>query len=148
MTRSDVSLDKITLFPFDTAKMDAFAVQLAAKEQDYKDKYGDQWQAKYLDDAARKYQTSRNKYINGLIYYIGKLTVSFVDDTTPEERAMFDQRLHAVYGEQYDELIENRTAWDPRVGELLIQEAIQTGTWEELPDQLQAEYHKRIGEMK
>ncbi len=56
------------------------------------------------------------------------------------------QRMHELYGDQYDALIQHREK-DPRVTELLIVDAIKTGKWKELPDELQVEYHKRVGDM-
>lgn len=52
-------------------------------------------------------------------------------------------REKEIYGDQHDELM-NHEPDDPRVNELLIQDALRTGYWRELPKSLQAEYHKRL----
>ena len=41
---------------------------------------------------------------------------------------------------------DDRYAWpnyDPQAGELLLRDALRTGKWKELPDELQDEYHHR-----
>ena len=59
-------------------------------------------------------------------------------------RERFLERMHELYGDEFDELRHHMDA-DSRVIELLIQDAIRTGKWKELPDELQDEYHKRVG---
>ena len=52
--------------------------------------------------------------------------------------------MQELYGDDYDELRSYKNA-DPRVVELLLDDAVRTGKWKELPDELQPEYHKRVG---
>lgn len=54
-----------------------------------------------------------------------------------------EKREHEVYGDRFEELKYHRTN-DPIVNHLLIEDAVKTGKWKELPYCLQGEYHKRV----
>lgn len=54
-------------------------------------------------------------------------------------------RMHELYGSEYAALcVHDERA--SHIGELLIMDAVKTGKWKELPDELQAEYHRRVGD--
>lgn len=55
-----------------------------------------------------------------------------------------EDRQRELYGDRYDELVQHKYG-DSRVVELLLQDAIRTGKWKELPDELWDEYKKRVG---
>lgn len=127
--------------------MAAFNAAWAAREQAYKDKYGDKWQEQMDADYERNQDIERRRWFNTRIYNIGQLRIFPTDRFTPADEADFERRLHEVYGDQYDTLISDRVRRDPRVAELLIQEAIRTGKWDVLPDELQPAYHERVDKM-
>ena len=147
MAKHPLSLKNLTRFDFSREKMAAFNAAWAAREQAYKDKYGDKWQEQMDADYERNQDIERRRWFNTRIYNIGQLRIFPTDRFTPADEADFERRLHEVYGDQYDTLISDRVRRDPRVAELLIQEAIRTGKWDVLPDELQPAYHERVDKM-
>ena len=147
MAEHPLSLKNLTRFDFSREKMAAFNAAWAAREQAYKDKYGDKWQEQMDADYERDRCIRWRRWVNGRIYTIGQLRIFPTDRFSPEKEAYFEQRLHEVYGDQYDALISHRIRKDPRVAELLIQDAIRTGEWELLPDELHPAYHERVDKM-
>lgn len=147
MAEHPLRLKNLTRFDFSREKMAAFNAAWAAREQAYKDKYGDKWQEQMDADYERNQDIERRRWFNTRIYNIGQLRIFPTDRFTPADEADFERRLHEVYGDQYDTLISDRVRRDPRVAELLIQEAIRTGKWDVLPDELQPAYHERVDKM-
>ena len=65
-------------------------------------------------------------------------------------KAGVEKRARELLGNDYDRLFmkpPQTIPWEPiaEVGELLIEDAIKTGKWKELPNELQDEYHRRVG---
>lgn len=147
MAGNPLSLRNLTRFDFSAEKMAAFNAEWDAMEQSYKDRYGEKWQEMMDADFEKRNSMIHRMFINTRIYEIGHLSLFPAERHSDEDLAEFDARLHEVYGDQYDELVASRTRCDPRVGELLIQEALRTGDWEALPEALQHEYHKRAGDI-
>lgn len=87
------------------------------------------------------------KLINELIYSGNMPNVRFTD---PAYTVAFKKRYHArireLFGEDYYSYVLHDYG-DKYVCNLLIQDAIKTGKWKELPDVLQEEYHKRVGDV-
>ena len=59
-------------------------------------------------------------------------------------RRLYIKRTHELYGDKYDELIHHERG-DSRVAKLLLDDALRTGKWKELPDELQKEYKSLVG---
>lgn len=49
---------------------------------------------------------------------------------------LYEQRMRELYGDDYDDLV-NHARGDKRVVRLLLDDAVRTGKWKELPDELQ-----------
>lgn len=146
MSDNPLSLENLTMPDFSPERFAEHRARMDAEKREYQAKYGDQWQEKMWDDRDREAEIAHRKGVNERIYYSGRVYYLPGDRFTEEDEKEFDKRLHEVYGDQYDALIHDRERFDPRVAELLIQEAIRTGEWAVLPDALQAEYHKRVGD--
>lgn len=146
--RHPLDLKNLTV-PFGSSKqVDECFARVEAKKQAYREKYGDAWEKALLEDRERENRIMRDKMLNSMLYSTGELGYSQHDiNRWPEAtRERFEKRRHEVYGDQYDELMSSRSKPEPRVGELLIQEALRTGYWEALPDCLVAEYRRRVGD--
>lgn len=143
MADENLSLSCLTTFDFSPEKVDAHLAKMEVVRQSYRDLYGEKWREIYYADREREQDLINRKYINGKIYSTGLVSCCPGDRISDRERDEFDARLRAVYGDQYDEIKANRVDFDPRVAELLIQEALRTGEWEVLPDELQSLYHER-----
>lgn len=82
------------------------------------------------------------KSVNECIYYGTELIIRGIGDSIKRDRKIARDRMLEIYGDQYDELLVHEYG-DPRAVELLLNDAIKTGRWKELPDCLQDKYHKR-----
>ena len=118
-----------------------------ALRAEYKEKYGDDWWKFYNCDMGIGVDHSFDnamKFVNSCIYYGSRPGVS--DDAVYLCRVLetWQSRMWELYGSDYDELRYHKNA-DPRVIGLLLDDAMRTGKWKELPDELQPEYRRRIG---
>lgn len=52
---------------------------------------------------------------------------------------LYEQRMRELYGDDYDDLVDHARG-DKRVVQLLLDDAVRTGKWKELPDELQGMY--------
>lgn len=59
-------------------------------------------------------------------------------------RRLYIKRTHELYGDKYNELICHERG-DSRVAKLLLDDAVRTGKWKELPDELQEKYRPLVG---
>lgn len=117
-----------------------------AQMAEYKRKYGADWFRRYARDMnGTPDYDSAMKRVNTCIYRGAYLEVSGIGERASRLRRLMRERPRELYGDRYDEL-ERHPYGDPRVAELLLQDAIRTGKWKELPDELQSEYHRRVGD--
>lgn len=137
----DLSLSGLSMPELDTTGLKARFEANMAEQERYRKLYGDGWWEKFCNDKGWNTKLGydmRAKVINIAIY---------------EHRMCYNAstiqqfyREQELFGERYDEL-KDRGPCDSRVVELLIADAIKTGKWKELPDELQSEYHKRVGDV-
>lgn len=96
----------------------------------------------FADDCNLDYDLAL-KDVNFAIYYGAMPFMSdrkmFVDF---EKR--YEARMRELYGGRYDEL-KHHSRGDSRVVKILLQDALRTGKWKELPDELYEEYKRRAG---
>lgn len=106
-----------------------------------KRQYGDKWFAEYV--AMDRTDYDRYLKIANECIYEGCMPdiVGFGPGVEKHRRIMFD-RMHEIYGSRYDELRHHEPC-ESWAAELLLNDAVKTGRWKELPDELQDEYHKR-----
>lgn len=111
-----------------------------AEVEVYEAKYGKDGLRRYLIDCGDILDFDLDmQHVNAFLWY----GVPVVGDRAFKARA--DERMHEIYGDRYDEL--KRHEWqDMEVAEMLIADAMKTGKWKELPDELQPLYHERIGD--
>ena len=109
--------------------------------------YGDKWfemwaraNGTWADDA--HYRKNSNWVIyQGKLLYMCVHTHRPIKETT--EYKIHEQRMREVYGERYEEL-KNHIGMRDDVTELLIQDAVRTKRWDELPEELQEECKRRM----
>lgn len=139
---------KLTLSSLPTLEFDPEVVRKVNEEDDrlvaeLKQKYGDDWLEHYVAAMVCDFDTMA-KWVNVCIYK-GSLVHTLDDPGFDEELARrYKERTRYLYGDMYDKLIHHEKK-DRRVAELLVMDAIKTGKWKELPDELQSEYHNRVG---
>lgn len=146
MSGNNMSLKNLTMFDFSEEKLAAHGAKVEAEIQEYKAKYGEDWEEYWHAANVRKQDIVRRRVLNRKIYDTGRLAESRYDRWPESMQKAFDLRLREVYGDQYDVLVSDRVDRDPRVAELLIQDALRTGEWEALPEELLDAYHKRVGD--
>lgn len=109
-----------------------------------KKQYGERWREIY-DERHHLYVTDKerrtgfNQDIYNGFYILPCVTVRGVQCVEPAR----EQRMREVYGQAYDRLFYHKKG-DPEVVELLLQDAVKTGRWDELPECLQEECKNRM----
>lgn len=145
--QSDLSLSGLTMPDFDSEEMRMRVKEFKEGEKRYKKMYGDEWQTKYMHDLGILRDIDYDEdmqHINECIYIGIKPSVSGVRCAYITE--LWEKRMHELYGNKYDELCLHCDE-DIRVKDLLLNDAIKTGKWKELPVRLQSEYHERVGDI-
>ena len=102
---------------------------------EYKAKYGDAWSERYLQDCCGDddYSADMHTVNSAILYGTSLIGTRFFD--------MQETRMRELYGSQYDELRQH-LARDERVIELLLADAVKTGRWRELPEELLSDYYR------
>ena len=85
------------------------------------------------------------KWVHETMYYGSDIVQEVSSDTRCKFESMLETRCHELYEDKYDEL-NTHGPRDDRVAELLLDDAVRTGKWKELPTELQARYHERVGD--
>ena len=144
MANDELSLKNLTPFPITPEMVKASLKAVQDQKAAYIAKYGkEEGERRYYADIEHNDDIELDKTINTNMYHMGRMSFSMSTHIPKYILDMFDDRRREVYGVQYDEIINSPIPNDPRIAELLIQEAIQTGNWEVLPDELIDEYRKR-----
>lgn len=145
--QSDLSLSNLTMPEFNGEEIRRGMKELEEGEEKYKQMYGDEWWPKYLHDLGilRDIDYDEDmKTINEGIYCGEPFFVSGYGEHVKKFYEKQESRMREIYGKDYDTLRSHEFG-DLTVVERLLNDAIKTGKWKELPDELQDEYHKRIG---
>lgn len=156
-----LSLSQLDIFPEGFGSEEEAMERLRKSEveqEEYKAKYGKDWLDYYDRDHGIIHESDDDfdydralKLMNDGIFnaYYPRIASYSIpggpDDWMNRVRCGMPKRLMEIYGDRYMELAFHKPN-DPRVNELLIQDALKTGKWKELPDCLQAEYHRRAGD--
>lgn len=119
-----------------------------AEEAELKKQYGDRWYDVYAE-RHHLYVTDRDRRIKfNQEIYDGRY---YLEQTTPEGfrsiQQIREQRMKEVYGDAYDRLYYHKKG-DPEAVELLLQDAVKTGRWDELPECIQEECQRRMFKRK
>ena len=109
-------------------------------KNEYEKEYGEDWYAAYTRD--RTWNEGRDDVLTEMNQRIRWGMACGVHLTMPVCQEEFPARERAVYGGRYEELHEHLFPCE-EVDELLIQDALRTGKWRELPGDLQVRYHER-----
>lgn len=134
----DLSLSGLSMPELDTTGLKARFEASMAESEEYMRLYGAKkgWE-KYCED--KHIFADHNvlkKDMNEAIYE-GRIFY--------ERRMEQNLRMMELFGDEY-EILKNRGPRDSRVAELLVEDAVRTGEWKELPDELQVLYHERVGD--
>ena len=142
--------DELSLSNLDSHGMDSNRLQEISKEVDhrissYEFKYGSSWFEHYaMDEGLIPDYDIMLKTVNKAIYAGREPSFVGYESDWREYQKLYVERTHALYGSRYDELVYHSMG-DSRVAELLLQDAVKSGKWKELPDFLQKEYKRLVG---
>lgn len=119
----------------------------AAKEAAYIHKYGrEEGLRQYMDDLVSGCTPDYDidlRSVNVAIY-CGCMPLMSSRKMYVSLEKRYEARMHELYGDRYNEL-KHHSRGDSRVVEILLQDALKTGRWKELPDELHEEYKRRAG---
>lgn len=145
----ELSLSGLTM-PVDVT-FDAGAAmdRYACLEAEYREKYGASWWEFYKRDVLHVVVSDYDVdmyIINSAIYHGTSPGISTSSPGVYREfHEKLESRRRALYGDDYDTLRYHRDK-DDKVAKLLLDDALKTGMWKELPDELQDEYHRLAGD--
>lgn len=119
-----------------------------AEQAVFKEKYGDDWFRHWVDATSYHPPTDYDEFAKRINTMIYECRIDFCG--SPEFLVMARKRYMARLNELYGGVLSNIPVHMPRdtyVTELLLNDAMKTGKWKELPDCLQDEYHRRVGDV-
>lgn len=134
---------------FDKCRMNAILAEQKTEQLEFQKKYGDVWKTYWLDDALHRHDADYDvfmKIVNTAIYYGERVRISGINRIAEKQRLRAEERMREVYGSEYEELKQHDSG-DVRVVSLLLQDALRTKRWKELPDCLHDSYHRLVGDL-
>lgn len=140
------SLDNLVVQGVDSGA-EARMRQFDADLSEYESKYGANGILEYLADKGLLVDKGYDrlmKLANVAIYQGRAPCFTGTPEYVELMHAKWEARMRELYGDGFDDLRLHGPC-DSRVGELLLADALRTGKWKELPDELQGEYHRRAG---
>lgn len=148
-TPGDLSLSQLdtTVMGFSGKAVAEFSKEWTAvqdaKEAECKEKYGDDWQRHYVKWLCGWPDYNQaTKRLNEQLYRGSLYSPMGSGAVTLRNRML--RHMKDVYGSAWERLYTHYYA-DPEAIELLLKWAERTGKWQELPDCLQDEYRRRVG---
>lgn len=144
----DLDLSGLTMPEIDWSGVKADIVARESELDAYIEKYGEKegserYMRDLFADSSMDYDIAVKQANVGI--YNGMLPmVTGLGPMRRNVRRLYIKRTHELYGDKYDELIRHERG-DSRVVKLLLDDALQTGKWKELPDELQEEYKSLVG---
>lgn len=118
-------------------------------KSEYMQKYGDTWEkeyARFLGVSTNDTFDEQMKRINEAIYYGIPVSASGYGSWLDELYCKQEERMKEFYGENYH-VLQYHDPGNSDIVERLLEDAVKTSKWKELPDCLQDEYHKRVGDL-
>lgn len=147
MANDELSLKNLTPFQITPEMVKASMQAVEDQKAAYIAKYGkEEGEKRYFEDWIKNNEIEIEKSTNTRMYTMGRVSFSMFARIPQYAINEFDKRCRELYGDRYDEIVNDPIPNDPRIAELLIQEALQTGRWEVLPDELVDEYWKRANQ--
>ena len=142
--KASLSLTGLTLPTFDSDRMKKIEKELDEREKAYREKYGDNYMLQLLkDDGLIPDYDINKKSIDSAIYNRTWLRVSGHSEWARTHMDKQIERMRELFGKDCDiYTVLSETTID--IGDLLLKEALQTGKWKELPDELQPKYHELV----
>ncbi len=144
MNQNPLDLNQLTMDDIDFSGACEGMEHLKKLEKEYQEKYGDDWWKYY-----KKVLFSKSDYdldeknINDAIYHGCTLCLTGDPEAVSCIENKYIEKMKRLFGKSYKRHIFHKSN-DTKVNKLLIRDAIKTGMWKELPNELQEEYHKLV----
>lgn len=145
MGNNPLDLNRLTMDDIDFSKVHEISKNLECIEAECKEKYGDDWFEHYfLITNPRCNIDSVEEVVNRAIYDGCELVISGSPTAVREAEMRYKEKMKRIFGIFYKQYMHHKPN-DPKINRALLNDAIISGKWRELPNELQEEYHKLAG---
>lgn len=145
-----ISLTNLELPEFDGERLRRIMRESDEEKKRLQEQYGDGWWDawKKIKGIDKDYSVTMKK-INTLIYQGRRFySGSCSPGVYPIMMNAWKKRMEEFYGPDYESFPRRCPGGYPNAAELLLNDALKTGKWKELPNDLQEEYHRRVEEFR
>lgn len=149
--KNPLDLNNLTMDDIDFSRLSEISAEIEREEKEYKEKYGDDWWERYIADTNPYHGIdSIEEMVNEAIYkgrYLWDCICINCDPPTMciEIENRYWEKMKRLFGPFYKRHVRHKPD-DPKTNKALIKDALNTGKWKELPDELQKEYQKIKGD--
>lgn len=145
MDKKDLNLNGLTMDDIDFSGVREAWKENKQKEKEYQERYGDDWLEYYLAENRKEDLYSNTdifeKGANIAIYNGHMPFVGGSPDCISKFHLRYREKMERFFGRSWKKHVFHSPN-DPKINKLLIQDALKSGKWEELPKELQNEYHR------
>lgn len=145
MNKNPLDLDQLTMDDIDfEGLLPKITEEFNKVEKECREKYDENWFEHYTKKIRPNDSIDiTEKWINDAIYSGYALNVTGSPESVIETYDRYNKKLKQFFGRSYKHYIHHKPN-NPKINKLLIEDAIKTGKWKELPEQLHEEYHKQV----
>lgn len=116
--------------------------RLRQMKKQYQEKYGDDWWEHYVKDTGcYSDMDSYEKTVNDAIFEGHFLCISGDPYTVGQIYIRYHEKMTRLFGPFYRKYVRHEPN-DPKINQALLKDAIKSGKWRELPNELHDAYHK------
>lgn len=146
MNEKDLNLDGLTMDNIDFSGVREALKKDKQMEKEYQDKYGDDWWEHYLSDTNPYHNIDLDeKSINEAIHGGYRLCITAHPAVIKRLDDKYWEKMRRLFGRFYKRYVEHEPN-NPKVNKALVKDALKSGKWKELPEELQEEYHRLAGD--
>lgn len=144
MRKNPLDLNGLTMDDIDFSRLPEITAELERIEKECKEKYGDDWWSHYVKATDPYYDVDLDeRTINRFIYEGHEPCVSGLGAF--QIHTLYWEKMKRLFGPFYKRYVNHKRN-DPKVNKILIKDALKSGKWKELPECLQEEYHRLVGD--
>ena len=146
MNKNPLDLNGLTMDDIDFSGVREALEKDKQMEAEYQRKYGDDWWEHYIADTDPDYDIDLDECsVNRAIFGGYRLLIMGHPAAVARKEKLYWTKLKRLFGPFYKRYVDHK-ANDPKVNKALIKDALKSGKWRELPEELQDEYHRLAGE--
>ena len=146
MNKNPLDLNGLTMDDIDFSGAREGLERAKQMQKKYQEKYGDDWWEHYFEDTNPRHDVDWDEEtINEAIYNGHRLCISGDPIWMVKMEKRYWDKMKRLFGPFYKEYVRHGHN-DPKVSKALLKDALKSGKWKELPEELQEEYHKMAGD--